>query len=150
MAHAPGSSGEPLGPDSALTVRRYDGRELANYALAFRGVPYRFGGSDPSGFDCSGLVYYVFARYGIDIPRVVEDQWLVGDKIEPKNIKPGDLLFFSTKGPGASHVGIALDGERFVHAPNSSGVVRVETLSSDYWTTHYIGARRITVSTNMD
>jgi cell wall-associated NlpC family hydrolase len=126
-----------------LTAHRYDGRAVAEYALAFRGVPYRSGGTTPAGFDCSGLVQYVFAQYGIDVPRVVEEQWHVGDKIKPKDVKPGDLLFFSTKGPGASHVAIALDNERFVHAPNSTGVVRIEALSSSYWGSRYIGARRI-------
>jgi cell wall-associated NlpC family hydrolase len=128
----------------SLTSHRYDGRAVAEYALAFRGVPYRLGGSDPGGFDCSGLVHYVFAQYGISIPRIVEEQWQVGDKIKPKDIRPGDLLFFSTKGAGATHVAIALDSEHFVHAPNSTGVVRVEALSSTYWGTHYVGARRIT------
>jgi peptidoglycan DL-endopeptidase CwlO len=134
-------------PAPSLTAHRYDGRAVAEYALAFRGVPYRFGGSDPAGFDCSGLVHYVFAQYGISLPRVVEEQWEVGDKIKEKEIKAGDLLFFSTKGPGATHVGIALDSERFVHAPNSTGVVRVEALSSAYWGSRYIGARRISKST---
>ena len=120
---------------------------MAEYALAFRGVPYRFGGSDPAGFDCSGLVHYVFAQYGIAIPRIVEEQWQVGHKVKSSNIKPGDLLFFSTKGPGATHVAIALDSRHFVHAPNSAGVVRVEALSSTYWGSRYVGARRINKST---
>jgi cell wall-associated NlpC family hydrolase len=136
------SNTPPTAPDR-LTAHRYEGRAVAEFALAFRGVPYRFGGADPSGFDCSGLVQYVFAQYGIYVPRIVEEQWQVGDKIKPTDIKPGDLLFFSTKGPGASHVGIALDSERFVHAPNSTGVVRVEALTSSYWGSHYLGARRV-------
>ncbi len=153
MPSAPPSSDGPLAspgaevpPDSpyALTARRYDGRAVAGYALAFQGVRYRLGGADPAGFDCSGLVQYVFGQYGVALPRVVEQQWHVGDRIKPRNIRAGDLIFFSTTGSGASHVGIALGGERFVHAPNSTGVVRVESLTSDYWREHYIGARRIT------
>ena len=131
----------------SLEGRRFDGRAVAEFALALRGVPYRFGGTDPAGFDCSGLVQYVFAQYGVAVPRVVEEQWQVGDKVKPAKIKPGDLLFFSTKGPGASHVAIAVDAEHFVHAPNSTGVVRVESLTSAYWGAHYIGAKRITSST---
>ena len=126
-----------------LEAHHYDGQAVAEYALAFRGVPYRFGGSDPAGFDCSGLVHYVFLQYGINLPRIVEEQWQVGDKVNPSEIKAGDLLFFSTKGPGATHVAIAVDSGHFVHAPNSTGVVRVEALSSSYWGSHYIGARRI-------
>ena len=71
----------------------------------------------------------------------------MGHKIKPKDIKPGDLLFFATNGHGASHVAIAIGEDRFVHAPNSRGVVRVEALTSDYWGSRYKGARRVTTST---
>jgi cell wall-associated NlpC family hydrolase len=121
------------------------GRAVAEFALGFRGVPYVLGGADPAGFDCSGLVQYVFAQYGIDVPRIVEEQYEIGDKIKPSEIKPGDLIFFNTKrrGDDASHVAIAIGGDGFVHAPNSTGVVRVETLGSSYWGSRYLGARRI-------
>jgi len=116
--------------------------------MGFRGVPYRLGGADPAGFDCSGLVQYVFAQYGVAVPRVVEQQYEIGDKIRPSEIKPGDLIFFNTKkkGDDASHVAIAISKDSFVHAPNSSGVVRIETLASTYWGSRYLGARRITPS----
>lgn len=112
-------------------------------ALDLRGVRYKSGGSDPSGFDCSGLVQYVFARQGIALPRDVRRQFQVGYEIATADVRPGDLVFFTTEAEGASHVGIALDGESFVHAPNSSGVVRVERLSSAYWSRRLLGARRI-------
>ena len=140
----------PSAPSAPLDALHYDGELVAEYALAFRGVPYRFGGSDPAGFDCSGLVHYVFLQYGINLPRLVEEQWQVGEKVKPSEIKPGDLLFFSTKGPGATHVAIAVDSGHFVHAPNSTGVVRVEALSSTYWGSHYIGAKRIGRSSTSD
>jgi cell wall-associated NlpC family hydrolase len=135
----------PASPD---LLAPYDGRAIAQFAMGFRGVPYRLGGSDPTGFDCSGLVHYVFAQYGITIPRIVEHQYESGDKIKPRDLRPGDLIFFNTKGrgDGASHVGISIGGDSFVHAPNSTGVVRVETLGSNYWGSRYIGARRITTS----
>jgi cell wall-associated NlpC family hydrolase len=141
---APAAPAAPVAPD--LTSRRFDGRAVAEFALGFRGVPYRPGGADPAGFDCSGLVQYVFAQYGIEVPRVVEQQYDVGDKIKPSEIKPGDLIFFNTKrrGDDASHVAIAIGKDSFVHAPNSTGVVRVETLASSYWGSRYIGARRLT------
>ena len=147
LASAPdGATADKPAPLS-LTAHRFNGRAVAQYALGFRGVPYRAGGADPAGFDCSGLVQYVFAQYGIAVPRVVEEQYEVGDKIRPSQIKPGDLLFFATKKPdGASHVAIAIGGDQFVHAPNSIGVVRIETLSSTYWGSRYVGARRITSS----
>jgi cell wall-associated NlpC family hydrolase len=112
-------------------------------ALDLRGVRYKSGGSDPSGFDCSGLVQYVFARQGIALPRDVRRQYQVGYEIDAAELRPGDLLFFNTEADGASHVAIAVDGESFVHAPNSRGVVRVERLSSSYWSRRLLGARRI-------
>jgi cell wall-associated NlpC family hydrolase len=135
--------------ESTIPELRANGRKVAEFALGFRGVPYRLGGTDPTGFDCSGLVQYVFAQYGITVPRIVEEQYEIGDKIDASDIKPGDLLFFNTKrsGNGASHVGIAIGVDNFVHAPNSAGVVRIETLNSSYWGTRYLGARRITSST---
>jgi cell wall-associated NlpC family hydrolase len=135
------------GPESSdLTARRFDGRAIAEFALGFRGVPYRLGGSDPAGFDCSGLVHYVFSQYGIAMPRIVEQQFEIGDKVKPSDIKPGDLVFFNTKNTNTdvSHVAIAIGRDSFVHAPNSTGVVRVEALSSAYWGSRYVGARRIT------
>jgi cell wall-associated NlpC family hydrolase len=136
----------PIAPD--LTARRFDGRAIAQFALGFRGVPYRLGGADPGGFDCSGLVQYVFAQYGMSVPRIVEQQYEIGDTIRPAEIKPGDLIFFNTnkRGDGASHVAIAIGQDSFVHAPNSSGVVRIETLGSSYWGARYVGARRISPS----
>jgi cell wall-associated NlpC family hydrolase len=129
-------------------AKRFDGRAIAQFAMGFRGVPYRLGGADPGGFDCSGLVQYVFAQYGIAVPRVVEQQYAVGDTIRPSDIKPGDLIFFNTKksGDGASHVAIAISQSSFVHAPNSTGVVRIETLGSSYWGARYVGAKRISPS----
>jgi len=135
---------------AGLLGHRFDGLAVAQYAMGFRGVPYRLGGTDPTGFDCSGLVQYVFAQYGIFVPRVVEEQYEIGDKVKPSEIKPGDLIFFNTQrwGHGASHVGIAIGQDSFVHAPNSSGVVRVETLGSGYWGERYVGARRVTFLTS--
>jgi hypothetical protein len=126
------------------TAIRLPGKEIAGTALEFRGYPYRQGGTDPAGFDCSGLVVYVFAQHGIVMPRLVREQYEVGRRVKPTALRPGDLLFFSTKGRGASHVAIAVGGDRFVHAPTSNGVVRVETLASEYWGSRYVGARRLT------
>jgi len=133
----------PDGPD--LLARRFDGRAIAQFAMGFRGVPYRLGGADPGGFDCSGLVQYVFAQYGLLVPRVVEEQYEIGDAVRPSDITPGDLIFFNTnrRGDAATHVAIAIGRDSFVHAPNSTGVVRIETLSSTYWGSRYLGARRV-------
>jgi cell wall-associated NlpC family hydrolase len=112
-------------------------------ALALRGTPYRNGGSDPSGFDCSGFTQYVFAGFGISLPRETKEQYREGKKVRLGGQQPGDLIFFSTVAPGASHVGIALGGDAFVHAPSSRGVVRVESLSAAYWSKRFLGIRRL-------
>ncbi len=112
-------------------------------ALALRGTPYRNGGADPNGFDCSGFTQFVFAQYGLSLPREVREQYLVGQSVNPRDLAPGDVLFFTTTAPGPSHVAIAIGGDQFVHAPSSTGVVRVEHLSSTYWSPRYLGARRI-------
>src|SRR5262245_57394238 len=123
--------------------RPYDGYALTGTALSLRGIPYRNGGTDPKGFDCSGFTQYVFAQHGISIPREVREQFLVGISVQPDQLVAGDLLFFATTDPGASHVGISIGGDEFVHAPSSTGVVRVERLGSSYWSPRFLGARRI-------
>jgi cell wall-associated NlpC family hydrolase len=112
-------------------------------ALSLRGAPYRNGGSDPSGFDCSGFVAYVFAQQGLYMPRTVSEQYAQGQPVGQGSVAPGDLVFFSTVAPGASHVGIAISQAEFVHAPSSSGVVRIESLSAPYWSSRLVGTRRI-------
>ena len=130
-------------PEVVGTTGAPSGYEVSGTALELRGAPYRNGGSDPDGFDCSGLVWYVFGRHGLALPRTVEDQWRLGAKVEPSELQPGDLVFFSTTSPGASHVGIVIGGDSFIHAPSASGVVRVERLGASYWWSRYVGARRI-------
>ena len=120
-----------------------DGYALAGNALSLRGAPYRNGGADPQGFDCSGFTQYVFWQYGLSLPREVREQYRVGTPVKTENLAPGDILFFTTTEPGPSHVAIAVGGDQFVHAPSSTGVVRVERLSSSYWSPRYLGARRI-------
>jgi cell wall-associated NlpC family hydrolase len=77
------------------------------------------------------------------MPRDVRQQFAVGKDVQPGDLEPGDLVFFSTVAPGASHVGIAVGGDQFVHAPSTSGVVRVENLSATYWASRFVGAKRV-------
>jgi hypothetical protein len=130
----------PGGPPAA-DAESSDG--ILQTALGFLGIPYRNGGSDPSGFDCSGFVQYVFARHGTPLPREVHSQYQHGQTIDLNDVKPGDLVFFETVSRGASHVGIALGNGRFVHAPSSRGVVRVEPYTASYWARRFVGARRV-------
>jgi cell wall-associated NlpC family hydrolase len=120
-----------------------DGYALSGTALSLRGTPYRDGGIDPSGFDCSGFVRYVYEQHGVTMPRQVRDQFRVGKKVDRDQLEPGDLVFFSTVAPGASHVGIMIGGDQFIHAPSERGVVRVESLSRQYWASRFIGAKRV-------
>ncbi len=120
-----------------------DGYSIAGTALSLRGAPYRNGGSDPSGFDCSGLVWYVFAQHGIQLPRSVTAQFQAGQSVDVRALEPGDLVFFTTVAPGASHVGMVIGGDEFVHAPSTRGLVRVEHLSATYWSSRFVGARRV-------
>jgi cell wall-associated NlpC family hydrolase len=117
--------------------------DIVATALSFRGVPYRPGGADPAGFDCSGLVSYVFAQHGHSVPRTVPEQYRLGQRIAGRSVSAGDLVFFRTTGRGPSHVGIAISADEFVHAPSSTGVVRVEPLTARYWSSRFLGARRL-------
>jgi cell wall-associated NlpC family hydrolase len=131
-------------PTPAARAGQTDGYEpLVLTALSLRGTPYRNGGTDPRGFDCSGFTQYVFHHHGLALPRDVHDQFKQGVSIRPDDLAPGDLVFFSTTGPGATHVGVVVSREQFVHAPSSTGVVRVENLRGSYWAARYVGARRI-------
>ena len=115
---------------------------LARSALRFLGVPYVFGGTSTSGFDCSGFVQHVFAMLGVALPRTADAQYDVG-KPAVGGPRAGDLVFFDTYG-GVSHVGIYLGNGQFVHASSSHGVM-VSNLSDEYWSARYVGAKRFAI-----
>lgn len=120
----------------------YINRAVLSESMQYLGVPYVFGGTTPSGFDCSGYVQYVFAHAGISLPRTADVQYEVGSPVSSSELQPGDLVFFSTYEPGASHVGIYLGDRQFINASSSQGV-SVASLDSSYWGSCYIGARRV-------
>lgn len=123
----------PVSPDALLQT-----------ALTLQGVPYRWGGDNPvTGFDCSGFVRYVLAQHQMPAPRTALEQFRLGTRVDLTHVRAGDLVFFSTVAPGASHVGLAISSEEFVHAPAASGVVRTERVRSAYWQSRFVGARRI-------
>lgn len=134
----PRPGGSPAAGSAAVP-----GNTLAATGLSLRGVPYRPGGTDPSGFDCSGFVAYVFAQHRLSLPRTVPEQYRVGRPLGARAVEAGDLVFFRTMGRGPSHVGLAISPQEFVHAPSSTGVVRVEGLKSRYWSSRFLGARRL-------
>ena len=117
---------------------------LAAFAMTLRDIRYRRGGRDPAtGFDCSGFVQYVFAHsLGIDLPDVSASQFQEGVRITRGELKTGDLVFFHTRGKSVSHVGIYLDGGRFIHSPSTGKRVRIDELSDPYWAKRFVAAKR--------
>ena len=130
-------------PDRHATRGQY----LARTALAYRGVPYRWGGRSPrSGFDCSGLVQAVCAKWGILLPRLGGEQYHAGVPVKPADLQPGDLVFFkNTYKRGISHVGIYIGENCFVHAPGRGKYVCISRLDG-YHKNHWAGARRLNLS----
>ncbi|MDH3266250.1 MAG: C40 family peptidase [Gammaproteobacteria bacterium] len=117
------------------------GDRAAAIALQQLGTPYRYGGNNPNGFDCSGLVHYSYAKVGKNIPRTTSGQWTRLRPVDDRYLQAGDLLFFNIAGK-MSHVGIYLGQGEFVHAPSSGKVVSVESLASDYYRNAFIRAGR--------
>lgn len=130
--------GAAAGKDAALN-------DLAFYALSLSGTPYRYGGNSPeTGFDCSGFVRHVFhSTLGIELPRSSREINELGERIDPDELRPGDLVFYNTLRRAFSHVGIYLGDGRFVHSPSSGGGIRVDDMSQSYWKKRFNGARRI-------
>ncbi|MFY9779884.1 MAG: C40 family peptidase [Candidatus Baltobacteraceae bacterium] len=113
---------------------------LTRSAMRFIGTPYVFGGTSPSGFDCSGYVQYVFAMFGIHLPRTADVQYYAGHHTDG-GIQVGDLVFFQTYEPGPSHVGIYMGDGKFIHS--SSHGVMISRLADSYWAERYLGAKRV-------
>ena len=132
-----GSTGGSTSSDSGTAT------DIANFAMSFVGYSYVWGGMSPStGFDCSGLMYYVLTQYGYSMKRVANDQMTQGTAVSRDNLQVGDLVFFGY-GSYANHVGMYIGNGNFVHASTPSTGVRVNSLNETYYNTRYIGARRI-------
>jgi len=118
------------------------GQDLVNIAKKYLKVPYRFGGTTPSGFDCSGFIYYIFKQVGIDVPRVSADQAKIGTTVSKAELKPGDLVFFSnTYKAGISHTGIYIGDNQFISATNSG--ITIDSMESSYWKPKYTYGKRV-------
>ena len=117
------------------------GERAATVALRQIGVPYRYGGNSPTGFDCSGLVHYAYANVGKSVPRTTAGLWSELSPIDREEMQIGDLLFFRIAGK-MSHVGMYIGRREFVHAPSTGRFVSVESLDSDYYSRAFIRAGR--------
>jgi cell wall-associated NlpC family hydrolase len=122
-------------------------QELVLRALSFIGVRYKWGGFRPdTGFDCSGLVVYVYQQItGRLLPRTTYDMARAGETIDSAELKPGDLVFFNTLRRPYSHVGIYLGDSRFIHAPSRGGKVEIVSMENRYWQSRFNGARRLPI-----
>jgi len=115
-------------------------KQIINTATQYIGTPYRHGGTTPSGFDCSGYVFFVYNKNGIQIPRSTAQQYTKGQKIPYRMAQPGDLLFFRINKNEISHVGIFVGNDTFVHAPSSGKHVRYDSIKNPYWQKRFYGA----------
>ena len=130
----PTTPGGPVGTDP--------GRAVLEVAQSRIGAPYRYGGSGPDAFDCSGLVTYAHRQIGIAVPRTAAEQFDAATPVQRSELRPGDLVFFRLDSRNVSHVGIYAGDDRFVHAPQSGGHVRMASLDDDWYRRRYAGAGR--------
>lgn len=139
----------PVAEEQQLTARfnLSPGGQAAQILAAARemlGRPVVWGGASPVlGFDCSGLVQYVYRQAGINLPRTADLQFLVGRTVLPSALRPGDLVYYTTYEPGASHVGIYIGNDRFIHTSFSQNVVAIADMKDPYFVQRYYGAKRV-------
>jgi len=141
VASAPSTPSTPSSPPSSppvSTAPPATHSSVVAVAERYLGVPYRWGGASPSGFDCSGLVMYAFSQIGVSLPHSSYAQYGMGSPVARSDLQPGDLVFFD----GLGHVGIYVGGNSFIHAPHTGDVVKISSISGWYAST-YVGARRI-------
>lgn len=132
----------PTSSDNQMTTSSQKGDALIATAKTFMGSPYVWGGETTAGFDCSSFTQYVMKQNGITIPRTAAEQYAVGTAVDKSNLQVGDLVFFTTYKPGASHVGFYMGNNQFIHDSSAAKQVTISSLDEKFYTEHYIGARR--------
>jgi murein DD-endopeptidase len=128
---------------ASTKATRSPGLGALDVARNMLGVLYRYGGTDPRGFDCSGLVQYAFNHVGIKLPRTSKEIFLISQRIRPQELQPGDLVFFAISANKISHVGIYAGHNRFIHSPSSGKGVSYASLDNPYWQKRLTGAGRL-------
>ena len=131
-----GAAGVTSGGQTVAPPSRHGG--VVGIAMRYLGVPYRWGGASPSGFDCSGLVMYVYAQVGVSLPHNAAAQYGYGTPVSRGDLQPGDLVFFN----GLGHNGIYVGGNSFIHAPHTGDVVKISSISG-WYSERWVGARRL-------
>jgi cell wall-associated NlpC family hydrolase len=116
--------------------------KIATLAAKYKGVPYKYGGTTPKAFDCSGFIQYVYREAGIEVPRTTYQQFDAGTRVGKGSLQPGDIIFFACGGQATSHAGLYLGNGKFIHADQTHGVI-VSDLNSGYWAGVYQAAVRI-------
>ena len=139
---APSPSVAPGAPATAAPSDPFILERVALTARRMVGIPYHYGGNDPRGFDCSGLVFYAYREAGVLVARTSREQLRASQPLDVDQALPGDLVFFRTS-KRASHVGIYLGGQRFIHAPSTGRAVVIERLDDEYYLRHRIQIRRL-------
>ena len=130
-------------PESAPFLPKAKAEAIIRTAEKYKGTRYQFGGTTPKGFDCSGFLQYVFRQNGFSIARTADEQYKLGKRVRKRaELVPGDLVFFSTYEPGASHCGIYLGKDQFIHVSSSRGV-RIDSLDNEYWKPRWYGGKHI-------
>lgn len=130
-------------PETAAVASASKAASMVAYAKQFLGTPYVYGANGPSSFDCSGFTKYVYSHFGISLARVAADQACQGSGVASGDLQPGDLLFFHTTSPGISHVGMYIGNGQFIHASSGGGRVMISDITSGYYASAFIKAKRI-------
>jgi cell wall-associated NlpC family hydrolase len=118
--------------------------DIVTLAKQYLGVPYRYGGSTPAGFDCSGYMLFLFHQFGKELPRAADQQATVGSHVDIDNLRPGNIVFFATTGePDISHTGLYIGDHKFIHASSTAKKVIISNLAEPYWRNCFQGARQI-------
>jgi cell wall-associated NlpC family hydrolase len=141
LAPADAADDDSSGSGGASSMRNR-GEQLAEFALALRGAPYRYGGATRAGFDCSGLVFFAHRQFGLSVPRTSRDQAEESTSVAPRKLKRGDLVFFKIDSNTVNHVGIYIGQHLFVHAPGAGKPVTVDSLDAEFYAETFYSAGR--------